>query len=133
MNTQFNLEDVKAYINKANKSYGNRSKGDPSFFNSVYTKDAWVMPAGVPKLVSTDSIIKFFKAPPDSPPFTVEVTAIEIFGNEDNVIETGTYELLDDKATSFEKGKFIVIWRQEEGTWKIHREIWNTDSTPQSE
>ncbi|MFN0013121.1 MAG: YybH family protein [Saprospiraceae bacterium] len=124
----FDLESVKTHINKANETYGLRAKGDPAFFASVYTQGAWVMPAGVPKITGMGNIIAFFKAPADAPPFSVKVTAEEIFGNADNVIETGTYELLDDEGASFEKGKFVVVWRQEGGSWKIHREIWTADA-----
>jgi hypothetical protein len=67
-----------------------------------------------------------------TPAFKVKVMAEEISGNEENVVEVGTYEILNDKNESFEKGKFIVVWKQENDTWKIHREIWNTDTSQQS-
>lgn len=133
MNNTFNIEEVKTYINKANETYDHRQKGDPSFFASVYTKDALVMPAGSPKLKGMENIIGFFKVEEGTPPFKVNVLSEEITGNEENVFEVGTYEIVNDKNESFEKGKFIVVWKQENGTWKIHREIWNTNTQQQSE
>jgi len=133
MKNTFNLEEVKTYINKANETYDHRQKGDPAFFASVYTKDACVMPSGSPKLNGMENIIGFFKVEEGTPPFKVNVLAGEISGNEENVFEVGTYEIVSDKNESFEKGKFIVVWKQENGTWKIHREIWNTDTQQQSE
>lgn len=87
------------------------------------------MPAGVPKITGMDNIIAYFKAPGDAVPYSVTVRAEEVFGHEDNVIETGVYELTDAGGKCFEKGKFVVIWRKEDGLWKIHREIWTSDLT----
>ncbi|MCB0528483.1 MAG: nuclear transport factor 2 family protein [Saprospiraceae bacterium] len=125
----FDLEAVKQYIGEANKRYGERTKGIPAFFAAAYTRDAWVMPAGVPKITGMDNIIAYFKAPGDAVPYSVTVRAEEVFGHEDNVIETGVYELTDAGGKCFEKGKFVVIWRKEDGLWKIHREIWTSDLT----
>jgi hypothetical protein len=29
-----------------------------------------------------------------------------------------------------DKGKYIVIWKKEDGTWKLHRDIWTTSVPP---
>ena len=34
-----------------------------------------------------------------------------------------------DKVSA-EKGKFIVVWKEENGKWKMHRDIWNSDAPP---
>ncbi len=57
---------------------------------------------------------------------TIELTE---FGNE--VHEVGSYALKiqpEGKKPFEDKGKYIVIWKQEqEGTWKLHRDIWNSN------
>jgi ketosteroid isomerase-like protein len=55
-----------------------------------------------------------------------------IYGNESLVVEEGTYNFPDGKGGSFDKGKFIALWKQEGGKWKLYREIWNTDMPPSS-
>ena len=50
-----------------------------------------------------------------------------MFGGKDGVTETGTYEMFVDKNVSVDKGKFIVLWKQVDGKWKMHRDIWNSD------
>jgi hypothetical protein len=35
----------------------------------------------------------------------------------------------DGKGGSVDKGKFIALWKQEVGKWKMYREIWNYDIT----
>jgi hypothetical protein len=46
----------------------------------------------------------------------------EVMGGKEGVLETGSYELLGDSARLFEKGKFIVMWKEENGKWKMHRD-----------
>jgi ketosteroid isomerase-like protein len=29
-----------------------------------------------------------------------------------------------------DRGKYIVIWKREQGQWKLHRDIWNTSMPP---
>jgi ketosteroid isomerase-like protein len=41
----------------------------------------------------------------------------------------GTAETwLDMRA--LDKGKYIVIWKQEDGQWKLHRDIFNSSMPP---
>jgi ketosteroid isomerase-like protein len=57
----------------------------------------------------------------------IKLTTEEVMGGKEGVIETGKYELFADKNMSIDKGKFIVIWKQENGKWKMFRDVWNTD------
>ena len=52
---------------------------------------------------------------------------MNITGTSDLIVEEGSYDFPDDKGGSFDKGKFIALWKQEDGNWKLWREIWNTD------
>jgi len=45
-------------------------------------------------------------------------------GNSDFV--TGTQAIQDFWQAVMDQGKYIVIWKQVEGEWKLHRDIWNT-------
>lgn len=51
----------------------------------------------------------------------------DVTGNEDMLTETGTYELIGDNNKSLDKGKYVVVWRNENGSWKIFRDIFNTN------
>jgi ketosteroid isomerase-like protein len=50
----------------------------------------------------------------------------DIKGDADFIIETGNYEMKDDKNTLVDRGKYIVIWQQRDGVWKLYRDIGNT-------
>ena len=58
---------------------------------------------------------------------TVDVTG-------DYAIETGTYEMTvteTGKKPVPDKGKYLTVWKkQADGTWKVYRDITNTDLPP---
>lgn len=129
----FDIEEVRNLINEYNKSYGKRSEGDIVFFKDNYTNDAYSMPPGVEELKGIENIINYFKAGADSPKASVEVLLKDIIGGPEIVTEIGTYEIFDSASKSIDKGKFIALWKQEDGKWKIFREIWNTDVSHKNE
>ena len=60
----------------------------------------------------------------------IKITTEEVSGGSEAVAEIGTYEMFGDKNVSLDKGKFIVVWKQENGKWKMHRDVWNSDMPP---
>ena len=56
--------------------------------------------------------------------FTFSTTDIK--GDAEFLIETGTYEMKDEKKTIVDKGKYVVVWHQRNGEWKLYRDIGNT-------
>lgn len=127
----FNLDSVKAHITEMNKSYGQRFKtNDLAFYKERYCKDAAVYSPNVPAVVGIDSIISFFYGGGNNVEAIIELPPNNIYGNADLVVEDGTFNFPDGKGGNFDKGKFIALWKQEDGKWKLFREIWNTDLPP---
>lgn len=60
----------------------------------------------------------------------IKITTQEVMGGAETVSEMGSYEMFGDKNMSLDKGKFIVVWKQENGKWKMHRDVWNSDIMP---
>jgi ketosteroid isomerase-like protein len=56
--------------------------------------------------------------------FTFSTT--DITGDESFIIETGKYEMKDGKGTLVDKGKYVVVWQNRNGEWKLYRDIGNT-------
>jgi ketosteroid isomerase-like protein len=124
----FNMEEVKAHIVKMNESYSRRfTTNDTAFYKERYCKDAEVYSPGVAAVKGRDSIRTFFYQNGTNTETKIELPAGKFYGNENIVVEEGTYNFPDGKGGSFDKGKFIAIWKKEDGEWKLYREIWNTD------
>jgi rhodanese-related sulfurtransferase/ketosteroid isomerase-like protein len=126
--SKFDIGTIKAHIIEMNKTYGNRFiTNDTAFYIERYCKDAQVFSPGVHAVKGRDSIRSFFYQNGTNKETKIELPAGYIYGNEELVVEEGTYNFPDGKGGSIDKGKFIAIWKQEEGKWKLYREIWNTD------
>ena len=50
-------------------------------------------------------------------------TTTAFTGDPDFMVELGVYEERDDKNNLKNKGKYLVVWKQENGEWKIYRDI----------
>ena len=59
-----------------------------------------------------------------------EVTAV--YGNVDYLIDEGTYFMSYGKDNTIEKGKYLNVWKKEDGDWKVFTNMWNSSmpSTP---
>ena len=44
----------------------------------------------------------------------------------DIVSEIGRYTVYAEKNQAVDDGKYLVLWRQENGEWKVFRDIWNS-------
>lgn len=130
--SSFNLDSVKMHIADMNKVYTKRfTTSDRAFFEERYTKDAAVYPPNERAIVGIDSIAKYFYVG-DGMDMQMEFPQSNIFGNGDYVVEDGTYNFPspDGSGASLDKGKFMAVWKQEDGKWKLYREIWNSDMPP---
>jgi ketosteroid isomerase-like protein len=126
--TAFPIETVKAHIADMNKSYGQRfTTNDTAFTAARYCADAVVYPVGHPTLQGRDSIRTYYYGGGNNKEMNIVITANNIYPAGDLVVEEGLYDFPDGKGGSYDKGKFIALWKEESGKWKLYREIWNTD------
>ncbi len=126
--TTFSLDSVKAEIAASNAVFGDGFvKGDSSLYINRYTKDGCIMPANSPRLCGAAQLGAFFSGGYAMGIRNVKITTDEVMGGPEVVTETGQYEILDAAGKTLDKGKFIVAWKQEDGKWKMHRDIWTTD------
>ena len=127
----FSLDSAKAAIAASNKVYGACfASGDSTTFANCYTSDACISPTGTPKMCGTQAITAFFNGARKMGISNITLTTEEVMGGKDAVVEVGKYELFVGDKISAEKGKFIVVWKEENGKWKMHRDIWNSDAPP---
>lgn len=128
---EFDIKPVKQHIDSLNKIYGQRfTNNDTAFYNALYCKDAVIMPEQMPSIAGRDSIRHFNYNDGKNKDFKIAITATNIYGSPEAVIEEGFYTFPGDDGVIYDKGKFITIWKQEDGKWKLFREIWSTDNPP---
>lgn len=125
----FNIEAVKQIIEANHKAYNeNFAKGDATQFAKHYTVDASIFPTNFPKMQGTSAINTFFDGAFKMGIRNIKLTSNEVMGGPELVVESGNVELFIENGISVYKGKFIIIWKQENNEWKMFRDIWNIDT-----
>jgi ketosteroid isomerase-like protein len=128
----FDLAAAKKAIDSTNAVFGTLvSKGDSVGLAAFYTSDGQGMGEHMPTACGSSAIQSAFEgmfAAMGTP--GLKLTATEVSGTQDLVSEVGTYSMTDKAGKEFDKGKYIVLWKMEDGKWKLHRDIFNSDLPP---
>lgn len=89
-----------------------------------YAEDAIVLAPNTDPVMGRDYIIELFSVYPD---FEMENKIIDLYGAKDMAYVYGFYTLDFIDEIPGDSGKYIEIWRkQEDGSWKITHDIFNT-------
>lgn len=122
----FNISDAKSAIEADNTQFEEDvRKGDSVGLANHYHADAqFLLPNSEP--IGKANIAAAMGGMLRMGIKDVKLTTTDLTGNDDMLLETGTYEMFADKNTSIDKGKFLVAWKKEDGKWKIYRDIINT-------
>ncbi len=124
----FDIVAVKAAIMETNKAFAEAAmKGDSNAVAACYASGAHMLMPNMPAIVDAAGIAGATAqlAKEKIPDFKLET--VDIFGNQDNVIEEGRFTMGDGKGKILDQGKYLVVWRQENGKWKLYRDIFNSD------
>ena len=113
-------------IHKANKVYAQRfSSQGSSLFDSLYTRDACLFVPGQLSVCDQSDIRKYFASFSDKKELQVLRTAQKISIHADIIVEEGNYTFYSPVMDSPETGKYLTLWKEDFGKWKIYREMWN--------
>jgi hypothetical protein len=61
------------------------------------------------------------------PPASATITSTEAESLGDTAWDAGTYLIKSADGNVLDKGKYVTIWKRENGQWKLHRDIFNSD------
>ena len=61
----------------------------------------------------------------------LELATVELDVLGDTANEVGTYHMLAEGGVTADRGKYVVVWKKEDGEWRLHRDIIAT-SVPSS-
>jgi ketosteroid isomerase-like protein len=59
----------------------------------------------------------------------VELETLEFEQHGETGWESGQATLMGKDGTTIDTVQYVVIWKQEDGRWKWHRDIWNSLTT----
>lgn len=129
---------VRAYIEQADVRFEEAlGRGDAAALAAMYTPDAVVLAPNAPPLQGQQAIQGLWTAAIQQMGFKkldLDVTDVEVSG--DQAVELGNYALTiqpQGQAEVVDRGKYMVVWKkQPDGTWKLHRDMFNTSMPAQA-
>ena len=103
--------------------------GDGAAVGAMYTEDAAVLPPGGARVDGREAISGFWTGAIGSGLADLDLVTTEVIPAGDGaVLEVGTLTLTapgEGGARTTVAAKYIVHWKQVDGAWLLHRDIWN--------
>ena len=95
--------------------------------DQIYTADARILPPGAPLIQGIEAIREFWGAAIDMlQPKNLKLTSVETMPAGDGMVEIGAVHA--DIVNGQLDGKYVVFWKQDNGQWKWHVDIWNLNA-----
>lgn len=125
----FDLEATRQIIAQQNKRFTDAHlSGDVATIDAMLAPDATSYPPGAPAVrgfpALHDFTVEYLEA--GLTEFREETT--DFYGNEEYVVDAGTYVVTYGPDNVTERGKYLNVWQQVDGSWKIKSNMWNTDA-----
>lgn len=95
----------------------------------VYTRNARLLPPGAPTVTGRDAIADFWRgavAAMNVQSLRLHTLSLDVFG--DQAQEVGRAELAVEGGGAPMALKYVVLWKREDGGWRMDVDIWNADS-----
>lgn len=122
------VSDIRSDIRNANDNFEHAfERGDAKAMSTLYTINATLLPPGAPVRQGSNAIENFWKMVMDMGIKEVHLNTSEIDEMGETAIEVGEYQLSGANNTLMDQGKYLVVWKKDMGTWKLHKDIWNTN------
>jgi ketosteroid isomerase-like protein len=127
----FDLAAMKRAVEERNRRFTEAhvvGSLDSAAMVNIFTQDARVLPPnadpviGRPAIEALTSLYMTFGITE----FREETTVF--YGNEDLLIDEGTYVMVYGEDNTRESGKYLNVWKMEGGEWKIFSNMWNTNA-----
>ncbi|UOQ72778.1 YybH family protein [Hymenobacter cellulosilyticus] len=118
---------IRDEIRRANDTFETSfEQGDAAAIANLFTTAGVLLPAGMEPIEGLSGIQAFWQGAMEMGVKQVRLQTRDIEELEDTAIELGTYTLFDGNHQPMDQGKYLVVWKEQQGHWKLHQDIWNT-------
>lgn len=101
-------------------------QGDAAGMASFYTENGMVLPPNGDFVEGHQQIQGFWQAVMDMGIKSIELQTGEVEQHDDTAYEVSRATLSGEGGQVIDQAKYIVIWKCVNGTWKLHRDIFNS-------
>lgn len=127
--TGFNLAEARKLIEANNARFtAAHVAGDQATIDNMFTADAKCLPPGAEPVIGRDAIAALTKDYLKYGVFEFSEETTDFYGDGDLLIDQGNYVMVYGSNRTRETGKYLNVWKQEAGKWKIYSNIWNANA-----
>jgi len=101
---------------------------DSATMPTLYTSDAIVLPPNGPAVSGADVIAQFWQAFSELGITEARPVTLEVIPMGDYALEVGESSVYGKDGVLVDHGKIMVLWKNEGGVWKMHRDTWNSSA-----
>lgn len=122
------FEDVVAANEQLTAAF---NKQDADAMSAMYTQDAQLLPPNSQLVDGKEAIKDFWGAVFNMGFNKVILETIEVSGTGNTIYEVGSFTMYNNDEV-FDNGKFMVVWKNVDSKWLLHRDIWNSNNPVQT-
>ncbi len=120
---QTDLEGLKAMQDVWQSAFDAR---DSAALAAIYAEDGALMPPNSDTVIGRAAIEAFW-ADFQASGIGAEIKDTEVYAHGDDGYIVGVYTVTDAGGATIDEGKYVVIYRNVDGKWQMHRDIWNSN------
>ena len=127
---QKDIEAIKEASTRFSDAY---VRGDIDEMLSIYTGDAAIFPHGRNIMRGKDELRSYWTLRPGRKITFHKATPVEISITGDTAYDYGNYEVRgtqDGVVWEPAFGKYVIVWKRVNGSWKMYLDIWNGNPAP---
>ncbi len=99
---------------------------DSAAIAAMYTEDSALLPPNS-ETVSGRAAIEAFWGEFLASGISGVAKDAEVYAHSDLGYTVGTFTATDAGGATIDEGKYVVIWRNVDGKWQMHRDMWNSN------
>jgi ketosteroid isomerase-like protein len=97
--------------------------GDSIALGNMYMANAEI----IPSTAGRENIVKVFSSMIQDSITGSSFETTELWGNDDLLVEEGTGSWSHENGTVVGRGRYLLVWKKEDGQWRILRDTWFPD------
>jgi ketosteroid isomerase-like protein len=120
-NKQADLSNLEKEIESRLREYESHLKnGDSVALGNMYVEDAEI----IPSTIGRDNITKAFGSMIRDSITGSSFKTTKLWGNDQLLVEDGTGTWSHANGTIVGRGRYLLVWKKDDGKWKILRDTW---------
>ncbi len=129
--SSFDLAATRRIIEQQNDRFTQAHvTGDTAAIDAMFASDATAMPPETDAVVGIEALHAVTAEYIKSGVSEFREATTDFYGDEHLVVDQGTYVMTYGPNHTTEHGKYLNVWVNEGGSWKIRANIWNTNAPP---